>query len=91
MENFTFTQWQYYAHEVIIRTLDEKGYLDPRFARVTLAQKVVHRVIDNRRISLSEYPARIAFLVSYRSPYCYQSLNSYDKSSQRLTEIFSGE
>lgn len=64
MENLTFTEWQFHAQEAMIRTLYEKAYLDPRFARVTLAQKLIHRVNDNRRIPLAHYPARIAFLVS---------------------------
>lgn len=92
MQDVPFAEWQQYALTAIGHVLIEKGYFESRFAKITLAQKLLHRNIETRLIPLGSHPGRTAFLVSQRLPIDINLRTLITKSSQWLTKRFlSGE
>ncbi|MCJ1271557.1 hypothetical protein MMC22_011459 [Lobaria immixta] len=62
MQDLPFAEWQQYALTAIGHILIDKGYFESRFAKITLAQKLLHRNIETRLIPLGSHSGRTAFL-----------------------------
>lgn len=64
MQNSALAVWQVSAQENIVQILRSKGYHLNKYAKVTLAQRLVKNSLSQSRIVLGDGNARLAFLVS---------------------------